>query len=464
MCKESLEKERRLVATLSVSVKGYIEPKIDQEYKNLVPQIGELEYKALRDSIKEKGQWESIKINSKGVVLDGINRLRACQELSIKPQFETVDFPNANLERCYVIEINLRRRHLTDYQKIELSKELLDLERKHAHERQSKGGKTFGSGKQEIKPETGAKEESKGNAVDKVAEKIGVSSRNYYKGLSISENAPPVIKNQLRNNKLSIEKAYKQTKALNLAPAAEKNKIIEKLESGGAKDVWDARSQVRKELGAEYMRKGLIEYHKGSSELLIGDFMRVGKVIKDNSVALIITDPPYAEKYLPLWADLAKFAARVLKPGGYLIAYSGQMFLPDVFDSLRKHLNYYWMATVQHSSSQTQIFPRKVRNRFKPLLIFTKGKKPRDHEWFFDLLDGEKGDKEMHEWAQSESEAAYFVEKFTLPGETVADPLCGVGTFLKPARDLDRKVIGIEIERSSFEMAVAALMETGEKS
>jgi ParB-like chromosome segregation protein Spo0J len=80
------------VKTETVSVPGFVVPKINPEYEKLVPPLPEIEYKMLRDSIKEKGQYETIKINRYGVVLDGHRRLRICQELGIQPHFETLDF------------------------------------------------------------------------------------------------------------------------------------------------------------------------------------------------------------------------------------------------------------------------------------------------------------------------------------------------------------------------------------
>ena len=39
-----------------------------------------------------------------------------------------------------------------------------------------------------------------------------------------------------------------------------------------------------------------------------------GSKIADNSIDLILTDPPYNEESIPLYGELAKLAQRVLKP------------------------------------------------------------------------------------------------------------------------------------------------------
>jgi predicted methyltransferase len=46
--------------------------------------------------------------------------------------------------------------------------------------------------------------------------------------------------------------------------------------------------------------------------------------IPDNSVPLILTDPPYGDEAAPLYEWLALWARRVLIPGGSLICYTGQ--------------------------------------------------------------------------------------------------------------------------------------------
>ena len=44
----------------------------------------------------------------------------------------------------------------------------------------------------------------------------------------------------------------------------------------------------------------------------------------------MISDPPYARADLPLYGILAKFAMRVLKPGGWCIAMTGGVYLDRI--------------------------------------------------------------------------------------------------------------------------------------
>src|SRR5215472_11153137 len=60
------------------------------------------------------------------------------------------------------------------------------------------------------------------------------------------------------------------------------------------------------------------------AEMRIGDAREVLADIPDNSIPLILTDPPYGNEAERLYEWLSEFADRVLMPGGSLICYTGQ--------------------------------------------------------------------------------------------------------------------------------------------
>ena len=193
-------------------------------------------------------------------------------------------------------------------------------------------------------------------------------------------------------------------------------------------------------------------------QLLHGDFRTLGHELLDESVDLIFTDPPYHQEHLQLWSDLGALADRVLKPGGILLAYSGQIFLPHVLNLLSEHLTYCWLLGVAHTGGHIQIWKHNIWNDWKPILMFSKGK-PVEHEWLMDLYRGDKGDKQAHEWAQGEGEAAYFIEKLTKPGQLIVDPMCGSGTILRAAYKLQRSSLGMEIDEERYTMALAGMKD-----
>jgi 16S rRNA G966 N2-methylase RsmD len=188
--------------------------------------------------------------------------------------------------------------------------------------------------------------------------------------------------------------------------------------------------------------------------LLINKDFRDGPVAPD-SVDVIVTDPPYPKKFLPLYKDLAVFAARVLKPGGSLFAMAGQSYLPDIFKLMETEgLHYNWMLSYLTPGGQSpQIWPRKVNAFWKPVLWFVKGK---PGFWLGDVVKSNvnDNDKNFHHWGQSLSGMADLINKVSFVGQTVLDPFMGGGTTGIVAAKLNRKFIGYEIDKNSFEVAV----------
>ena len=183
-------------------------------------------------------------------------------------------------------------------------------------------------------------------------------------------------------------------------------------------------------------------------DLRHGDFKEVLSDIEDGSVSLLLTDPPYGKKFLDLWKDLGKFAARVLSPTGILVAYSGQMYLQECLSALSENLLYWWTGAILHKSPGLSPLGqpvRKVINGWKPLLMYIRKDGKGVQEVFRDLVRGEGQEKDAHNWQQPVSEAAWIIEQFTQPGELVVDPMAGSGTVGVACENTARSFIGAEL-------------------
>jgi hypothetical protein len=80
----------------------------------MFPMMAEEEFAALKADIAERGQQEAI-VYWKGELIDGRNRLRACQELKLVPNEGELDESSDPV--AYVIGANLHRNHLTKGQR-----------------------------------------------------------------------------------------------------------------------------------------------------------------------------------------------------------------------------------------------------------------------------------------------------------------------------------------------------------
>jgi ParB-like chromosome segregation protein Spo0J len=67
------------------------------------------ELKALADDIKANGLREPIKVTADGVLVEGRNRLAACELAGVEPEFETANGDLGDL----IVSANIMRRHMT---------------------------------------------------------------------------------------------------------------------------------------------------------------------------------------------------------------------------------------------------------------------------------------------------------------------------------------------------------------
>lgn len=189
---------------------------LNPEYDKLLPRMSEEEFAELKKSIQSEGQHYPIIVNENLEVLDGHHRFRACTELGLDPDFEVKQFEDKLLEKKFVIEANLRRRHLNNFQLVELAVPLLEIEKALAKQRQSKGGKNgrdfqLGLTAEGLAPEDAEPiPEATGKATEVVAKKAGVSTRTLERGKKILEEASEDEKQKLREGKTSISKVYQE--------------------------------------------------------------------------------------------------------------------------------------------------------------------------------------------------------------------------------------------------------------
>ena len=187
--------------------------RINPEYDKLLPRMSEEEYAQLKTSIQTEGQHYPIIVNEDLEVLDGHHRFRACTQLGLEPDFEVRKFDDKLLEKKFVIEANLRRRHLNNFQLIELAVPLLEIEKALAKKRQSKGGKNGRDMQLGLAPDDtdpAPESEFKAKATEVVAKKAGVSTRTLERGKKILEKASEDEKQKLREGKTSISKVYQE--------------------------------------------------------------------------------------------------------------------------------------------------------------------------------------------------------------------------------------------------------------
>jgi len=181
--------------------------KIREEYLRLLPPLPPAEYEALKESIRVNGLLNPIVVNPKGVILDGVHRYRACMELGIEPKYVIKKFNDPLEEKRFIIESNLMRRQLTKFQRIEAALPLIEIERELAKKRKLS---TLKKGDELPDPQ---KFGERGEALELVAKKIGVSHETIRQALWLIENAPKEELDKLCRGEKSISRLYMELKS-----------------------------------------------------------------------------------------------------------------------------------------------------------------------------------------------------------------------------------------------------------
>lgn len=237
------------------------------------------------------------------------------------------------------------------------------------------------------------------------------------------------------------------------------------LRDHAGKEAWDAKSISRyhQALIREVAERRAAEVEAAADDepplpdgvdLRHGDFRDV--LAELSGVDAIITDPPYPEEFLPLFADLSKLAASILKPGGICAVMVGQSYLPQIIAALGGSLSYHWtLAYLTPGGQAVQLWQRKVNTFWKPVLVYVNGEYAGD--WLGDVTrsDVNDNDKQHHHWGQSESGMADLIERLTKPGQLVCDPFLGGGTTALIAHELSRRFIGCDVDETCIATATA---------
>lgn len=252
---------------------------------------------------------------------------------------------------------------------------------------------------------------------------------------------------------------------------AEKKEAVTKAVSelttaGMLKVAKEIKKEEKKEEKIKQFEQASLEYQDENVKIFFEDFREGAKTIENNSVDAIITDPPYPIEYIDLWADMFAIADRILKPSAFLVTYANHQNLDRIFQ-LPNSLKYYWIFKLDFTSKPIAM-GRNLIATWKPVLIFQKLPFKKIEETLEDNIKESKpfnyDERDMHNlnWGQSLGKFEWIIDKFTKPGDLIVEPFAGTGTTLVASKNMKRRCIGYEIDKTNYESIIKGRIERGE--
>lgn len=192
---------------------------IDKEFEELLPVLSPEELENLENGILQYGMLDPIKIwqepdNGKWIIIDGHNRYNILKKHNIDWHYWQDYKIMGELEtredvKQWMLEQQLGRRNLSDAEKYEIVQKFKSIFQNRAKENQSLGGKGLAN-----LPKVDTRKE--------MAKAVGVSEGTYRKLDQVMQSDNEKLKQQLREKKVSVDKAYQEIKN----PVASKKELI----------------------------------------------------------------------------------------------------------------------------------------------------------------------------------------------------------------------------------------------
>lgn len=197
-----------------------------------VPNLTGKDWNVFYKDVSERGVQEPISVSTrtgKSVIVDGHQRARAARELGLTHISAIVrTFADEGEEVMFLAGAARFRRHLNDFQRVEIGKAYETYFRPRAEQARGAGNSRGGQSKSLANLPTSSEPEvlEPVHTDAKAAETVGMSERQYRKAKQVSEKAPAPVKEAWQQGNLSTHAAHELTKAPDAIRDAIRDKSI----------------------------------------------------------------------------------------------------------------------------------------------------------------------------------------------------------------------------------------------
>lgn len=405
-----------------------------KELEVLIPPLTSEEFKQLERNILEEGIRDPL-VTWNGILVDGHNRYRIATEYDI--DFVTVEkeFTDMNAVKEWMIYNQFGRRNLPAYERGKLALRLKDIFRQKAKENQAIQFK--GNSLSQISVEVKHIDTQK-----EIAKIANVSHDTINKIENIEAKATDEVKQRLSSGTMSINEAYKEIK---------KEEKQENLENKKKEYTEQYKTQIRV-----------------VPEITCTDAVSYLKTFEDNSIDLLITDPPYAtdikdiKSFTKEWIEIALLK---VKANGRIYICSGaypeeiQAFTDVLLNQSKFIVDNPLIWTYRNTLGVT---PKMKYNLNYQLIwhLYSNDSDELDtsitNEMFsvqdINAPDGRIGNR-LHTWQKPDELANRLIRHGSKKGDLVVDCFACTATFLIAAAKFDRIAKGCDISKDNLEIA-----------
>lgn len=236
---------------------------------------------------------------------------------------------------------------------------------------------------------------------------------------------------------------------------------------------------------------------KNDTKILMGNAIQKLQEFQDNSVDLIIADPPYNlgkdygngsddktfEEYITFTKNWTKESKRILKKNGTIYVFMGFRFISYLYEILEKENSFHFINWICWHYTQGIGKKKGFSPRHDDILMFSKtsnytfnidsirvpqkyyrtinnmrGANPGD-VWQFSHIHYCQDNRQDHPTQKPEGLIERMVLASSNEGDLVVDPFSGSGTTLRVCQQLNRNSIGIELNENYVKMTKNRLKE-----
>lgn len=509
---------------------------IDPEFAALIPPLQDDESAQLKASILADGCRDALVVwKGQNILVDGHNRYRICKDNGIAFRVIEREFESRWHVHLWMLHNQKARRNLSDYQKDLMAlkeqtalHEIAKLNQAHG---QTAPGKT-------LSPELG-ESVAKRDSWEEAAKSHDTSRSSMHRTKTIEEKAPKPLRDKAASGEISRTAAYEMTKALGTLPALDREKaailcdespekvhILNRLyksagsiESNGTyfeiigtggfhygrdmklhcdfkaasiQTIQRALDDIAKQHAIIEMERQKAERESQRAQTAIqildkveiadyvhGDCLALLPTLPDNSIRLLLTDPPYGVDFQSnrrtasakadkiagdespqdaamLLQDMLRIVTTKMAQDSRLLVFTSQAYY-GLFRSIIAENGFTCGRTLtwikeNHTSGNLDDFAPQT----EWIINAWRGKPSMNHR-ISEVLDYRRESHTSHPTEKPTQLLSELIKQLTLPDELVVDPFAGTGATIEAARRLGRKAYGIEKSKAWYDEGIVRL-------